>query len=195
MIIVDVETTGVDAQKNSLVSIGAVDFYEAERQFYGECKPWEGAEINSRALEINGFSKETLRSKDKEIEELTAAFKEWTEEAKVKTLAGENIWFDVSFLKKAFEKSDLEWTFGRRFIDLHSLSYSNHISLDRLPLNKELSRLSLDQTLQYVGMPEEPEPHNALRGAKMEAEAFSRLIFGENLLEEFKKHEIPNYLR
>ena len=46
MIVVDVETTGVDARKNSIVSIGAVDFENQKNQFYGECKIWEGAEID-----------------------------------------------------------------------------------------------------------------------------------------------------
>jgi len=58
MIMVDVETTGVDAKKNSIISIGAVDFSNPQNQFYKECRIWEGAEITQQALYINGFTKE-----------------------------------------------------------------------------------------------------------------------------------------
>jgi hypothetical protein len=43
-------------------------------------------------------------------------------------------------------------------------------------------------------LPPEPYPHNGLRGAKIEAEALSRLIYGKNLLEEYKEFKIPQYL-
>ena len=58
MIIIDVETTGLDPERCSLVSIGAVDFSCPERQFYGECQAWDGAEVSADALAINGFTKE-----------------------------------------------------------------------------------------------------------------------------------------
>ncbi len=38
-------------------------------------------------------------------------------------------------------------------------------------------------------------PHNALTDAKLTAECFSRIVYGKNLLEEFKKFPIPEYLR
>ena len=56
MIVVDVETSGLDDEKNSLLSIGAVDFYNPKNQFYGECRVREGAEVNPEALEVNGFT-------------------------------------------------------------------------------------------------------------------------------------------
>ena len=47
----------------------------------------------------------------------------------------------------------------------------------------------------YVGLPPEPKPHHALTGAKVEAEALSRLLFGKILLKEFAHYEIPKYLK
>jgi len=38
MIVADIEATGLDPRKHSILSIGAVDFEHPERQFYGECR-------------------------------------------------------------------------------------------------------------------------------------------------------------
>jgi len=54
--------------------------------------------------------------------------------------------------------------------------------------------LSLDEIAKYAGLKEEPRPHNALTGAKFEAEAFSRIVYGKPLLPEFKNYEVPKYL-
>ncbi len=62
------------------------------------------------------------------------------------------------------------------------------------PLKKNRTNLRSDIICQYVGISKEPHPHNALNGAKYESEAFSRLIYGKNLLPEFEKFPIPEHL-
>ena len=52
MIVVDLETTGVDPRKHSILSIGAVDFNNQENYFYGECRIREGALIDNYALAV-----------------------------------------------------------------------------------------------------------------------------------------------
>ena len=82
MIVVDVETTGVDSKKNSIVSIGAIDFSNPQNQFYQECRVWEGAEIAQQALYINGFTKEQITDKNKPtLKEAIESFIKWCEPA------------------------------------------------------------------------------------------------------------------
>jgi len=196
MIIVDVETTGLDPSKNSIVSIGALDFSKPKNQFYQECRIFDGAEVSQKALEINGFSEEEIKNSNKKtLESAILEFIKWAEDIDDKTLAGENSSFDRDFLKASMERYGLRWEFGYRTVDLHSLGFAHYIKRGRIPPIKDRrTAISLDKILGYVGMPEEPKPHNALTGAKMEAEAFSRLIEGKPLLEEFKKYLIPYYL-
>jgi hypothetical protein len=59
-----------------------------------------------------------------------------------------------------------------------------------VPHKNDRSDLSLDTILKYVGLPEEPKPHIGLNGAKYEAECFSRLLYGKNLLPEFAKYPV-----
>ena len=196
MIIVDVETTGLDPSKNSIVSIGALDFSKPKNQFYQECRIFDGAEVSQKALEINGFSEEEIKNSNKKtLESAILEFIKWAEDIDDKTLAGENSSFDRDFLKASMGRYGLRWEFGYRTVDLHSLGFAHYIKRGRIPPIKDRrTAISLDKILGYVGMPEEPKPHNALTGAKMEAEAFSRLIEGKPLLEEFKKYLIPYYL-
>jgi hypothetical protein len=49
--------------------------------------------------------------------------------------------------------------------------------------------------MNYVGLPSEPKPHRAINGARFEAEALSRLLFGRVMFDEFYNHAIPDYLK
>lgn len=198
MIVVDVETTGVDFKKHSIVSIGAVDFSNPLNNFYQENKIWFGAEVDPIALQINGFTEEQITDLSKKtLKENITDFIEWSKFIEDITLAGENVArFDAMFLKDSADRYGIEFSFGIRSVDLHALSYVNHLEKGiEIPLNKNRTNISSDTTFTYVGLPEEPKPHNALIGAKMEAEAFSRLIYGKILFKEFQKYPLPQYLR
>lgn len=60
-----------------------------------------------------------------------------------------------------------------------------------LDIEHRRSALNLDAVLNYCGIPDEPEPHNALTGALSHAEVTSRLLYGKKLLPEFTQFEIP----
>jgi DNA polymerase III epsilon subunit-like protein len=50
MIIIDVETTGPDPKKHSIVSVGAIDFLNPANQFYQESRVYTDAEIRKALL-------------------------------------------------------------------------------------------------------------------------------------------------
>lgn len=194
MIVVDVETTGLDSKKNSIVSMGALDFFNPLNQFYIECRAFDGAEFNSQALEINGFSESEIKSRKIGLDKAVTKFLEWSNDIEDLTLAGENVFFDRDMLASAFERYNIDFPYGRRIIDLHTVSYLDMLAgVIEIPKIKNRSNLSLDHTLHYVGLNGEPKPHNALRGAKLEAKAFSRLIFKKRLLQEYRDFPIPEH--
>ena len=198
MIIVDIETAGINAKRSSILSIGAIDFSNPERQFYEECYIWpDTEEVQEEALSINGFTREQIRDKTKKSpKQIMEEFLQWMEDAEEKTIAGENPHFDRDFLKATAEKAHIPIIFPYRMVDLHSVCYAHHLKRGiQTPLKDKRTDLSLKKTFPYVGLPEEPLPHNALTGAKMEAEAFSRIIYGKNILVEFESYPIPDYLK
>ncbi len=197
MLVIDVETTGLDPNKYSILSIGAVDFDNPKRQFYGECKTWEGAIISEDSLEINNFTEEDARDpKKKSLESLMYEFKKWIDASDKITLAGQNPSFDRDFLNNSFWRAGINFKFAARNIDLHSVAYYDYLKKGiEIPYKNNHSDLSLDIIAKYAGLDSEPKPHNALNGAKLEAEAFSRIMLGKKLLPEFDEFEIPEYLK
>lgn len=196
MIVVDVETAGVNPRDSSILSIGALYFEDPTKQFYAECRPWRGSVVYPQALQANGFTEKELNDPRKPtVGEIVGNFFMWSSRFGDMTLAGENPSFDDVFLRESAKLFDLEYPFGRRLVDLHTASYLHHLKRGLIPPNKEKgSSLSADATYKYVGIPTEPKPHNALKGAKWEAEAFSRLIYGRNLLPEFVGYPVPGHL-
>lgn len=187
MIVVDVETTGLDPARHSIVSIGAVEFLSRDpvRHIYLECQPWYGAEISDEALAVNGFTREQLQAPDRWPHQYAIHdFHDWAMECQSRVLAGQHIVFDFAFLKASYEEANRHeiWPFGRRTVDLHAVAYCHFLAdLEQdIPLHVDgTSALGLDTILSRLGMPPEPKPHNALNGARLAAEAFRRLIYGE----------------
>lgn len=195
MLIVDVEASGTEYDKHSIVSIGALDFDNPENRFYIECQIWDGAHIMDGALEVNGFTEEEITDATKKTEgEAVTEFLEWSQHMSDRTLTGQNISFDRDFLRAAATRAGLAWDLAYRTVDTHSLCWM-HIVKRGLPLpideQHRRSSLNLDAVLQYCGIPEEPHPHNALTGALCHAEVTSRLLYDKKLLPEFEHLEIP----
>lgn len=196
MIVVDIETTGIDPRENSIVSIGALNFNKPSNIFYEECRIWEGALVHPKALEVNGYTNEQIRDASKRTEaQLVLEFLGWLNQQGERMIAGQYIAFDDSFLKEASKRAGIVFPLTKRSVDLHSISYADHLKKNiPIPLVDGKPSLSLDATLAYVGLPTESKPHIAINGAKHEAEAFSRLIFGRNLLPEYAEFPVPAHL-
>ncbi len=194
MIVVDVEASGTNYDKHSIVSLGAVDFSNPTRQFYAECRIWEGAHVMDEAMAVNGFTVREITDPQKQSEsDLVHAFIAWTEGVEDRTFAGQNVSFDRDFLKAAAGRAGhTDWPFAYRTIDTHTLAWMHMVKRGLTPpIAHQRSALDLDAVLVYCGIPEEPTPHNALTGAHSHAEVISRLLYGTPLLPEFAQYPLP----
>ncbi len=194
MIVLDVEASGTDYEKHSMVSLGAVDFSDPTRRFYMECRIWDGAHIMDDALAVCGYSREEITDSQKPSEsDMVHAFISWTELSEDRTFVGQNVSFDRDYVKAAAHRAGhTEWPFAYRTVDTHTLAWMHMIQRGLIPpIVHHRSGLDLDAILVYCGIPEEPTPHNALTGALSHAEVASRLLYGKKLLPEFDSFEIP----
>ena len=193
MLMIDIEASGTDSRVHGILSIGAVDFLNPERQFYGECRLWEGARIMEEALEVNGFTYEEVTDIEKQSEEeLLYKFRSWFNEARDHTLAGQNAHFDLSFLIAGCRRNGIDISFAHRIVDLHSIAFYHMVTGGiEPPTHNRRSDIDSNMIMNYVGIPEEPRPHHALNGAIWEAEAIHRLFFNSPLFDVFKDRSIP----
>lgn len=200
MIVVDVETSGINARKHSILSIGAIDFENIQNQFYGECRVWDGAHIMIDSdgefmpvTEFNGMTEEQMRDQNKQSEkELLLKFKDWMQTCTDYIIAGHNPSFDMEFINEGIIRGHINWSLPRRTLDLHSICYAHMRRKGTMPPVKDKkSFLSSDKVMEFVGLPNEPRPHNALNGALWETEAFHRILFDKQLLDQFKQYPIP----
>jgi DNA polymerase III epsilon subunit-like protein len=194
MICVDIEASGLDPKQSSMVSIGAIDLANPTRQFYEECKVWDGAHVSDEALAVNGFTREEVSDPQKKTEgEAIRLFLAWAWEIEGnRTLAGQNVSFDRDYLDAAAHREGIESDIAHRTIDTHTLAWMHMVKRGLTPpLENHRSKLNLDAILTYCGIPEEPKPHNALTGAMCHAEVTSRLLYNKKLLPEFEQFEIP----
>ncbi len=196
MLVTDCEMTGLEPTLHSIVSVGAVDLDNPSRQLYEECRMWDGAKVEDEALAVNGFTRAQVEDPTKQSEgELVRKFIAFADGMADTTIAGQNVFTDLYFLQNAARRAGhTAWPFAHRIIDIHSLAWEHMVKRGLTPpLNPEKrhSALNLDAALQYCGIPEEPRPHNALTGAKCNAEVISRLLHDKKLLPEFEQYEIP----
>lgn len=177
MIVVDVETGGIDPLKNPLLSIGAVEFENPTNQFYSEIAPLRELEITEEALKVNGINVEEWKEKE-HLGGAMASFHTWVYEVKLHdVLGGHNPQFDLGFLNVNIRRCAHELPFSYRTVDLHSIAYS-HFYMDPTMKDDEKNHLTSNEIYKRLNMKTEPKPHNALNGAKYETEALYKLILG-----------------
>lgn len=195
MIILDIEATGVHYEKHSILSLGALDFDNPTNRLYLECRAWEGAHIDPDALAVCGFSEAEATDPTKLTEaQLIAQFMTWAESIEDQTFVGQNVSFDRDFVQAACARAGYNYPFAHRTIDTHSLAFMHHVLHGKqVPIEKRHSALNIEAVCAYIGIPGEPEPHNALNGALVHAEMLSRLVYGKKLLPEFSQYDIPSF--
>ncbi|MDE1870881.1 MAG: 3'-5' exonuclease [Candidatus Micrarchaeota archaeon] len=197
MIVLDMEMSGLDIRRNSILSIGAVDFNNPGNQFYMECRLRKYGKFDSEALAVNGFTEKGIRDRKKPSEEnMLREFCKWMDSVNDRTIAGHNVQFDIRFLKHALYKYGIDYKVGSRCVDTYALAYINMLKGRRNPPMKEnRADITSNVVFRYCGLDREPDPHNALTGAKMMAESISRIVYGRSIIDEFGPFRIPDYLK
>ncbi len=197
MIILDIETSGLDFQKNGIWQIGAIELENPENIFFQESKIDPEDLTEQGALEITGKTKEQLRDSSKQTQEqLIKNFFDWVNKISIKIPVCQNPQFDLSFLETKAKKYNIQYPFHHRTFDLHSIAQTIQFKIkNKFLIWDNKSDMGLSNILGFVGMSDNRNTHNALEDAKLTAECFSRLIYNKPLLKEYSNLPIPKYLK
>jgi DNA polymerase III epsilon subunit-like protein len=201
MIVVDIETSGLDFNKCGIWQIGAVELENPSNTFLEESRIDDEDQIidegDEKVLELIGKTEEQLRDKNKQSQkELLENFFKWVEKIKIKNFVCHHPGFDLAFIEIKARGYGLNLPHPHKAFDLHTLAQTKFFEInDKFLIKENKSDLGLTNILSFVGMKDERGTHNGLEDAKLEAECFSRLIFGKNLLPEFAEFKIPENLK
>ena len=193
MIVLDIESSGLDCGKCGIWQIGALDL-KSGNTFLQEARLDEGDEITEEALMITGKTKMDLLDNNQQSQkQLINNFLDWVKDFKERVIAGHNVGWDMSFIQNKCFKYGLHDKFmkiiGYRAIDLHTLAMLKYKEKHgKFKLREEKSGMNLPTVLEFCGMKDtrmsirnhkivkEGKPHNALEDCKLEAECFRRLL-------------------
>lgn len=197
MIVLDIETSGLNFEKCGIWQIGAIELENLENVFIEECRIDDLDEIEKSALEITGKSEGELRNnKMKTQKEMIERFLKWCEEVRIRNFICQNPQFDLGFILSKIRKYGIEFEVPHRAFDLHSIASLKYYQINgNFLIENGKSSMSLNQVLKFCGLVDNRGKHNALDDVKLTAECFSRIVYGKSLFEEFNKYLIPKYLK
>ena len=90
-------------------------------------------------------------------------------------LCGQNVTFDINFLRFAYREAKYNWPFSNRILDLYILAYYYFEILKSNGLPTP-SSLSLDSIAEYFGLKRKSEGHNALEDAIITGKCLSYIM-------------------
>ncbi|MFH1787636.1 MAG: 3'-5' exonuclease [archaeon] len=214
MIVLDIESSGVDTGKCGIWQIGAFEIENPENQFLEESRIDDEDLVEEGAIKITGRSEEEMRNSNKQSQkQLILNFLEWAKRCKDRIIIGHNIGWDFNILQNKCSRYEISnqfiKTIGYKGLDTYSIAQLEHLETKGDFAIKEDGRgdMGLHKVLEFCGIKDnriildgnevekEGKPHNALEDAKLTGECFNRLVFGKNLFSEFAKFEMPEVLR
>jgi len=178
-VIVDIETAGVDPERNALLEICAVLINIDEKGYFtpGDCffehiLPFEGAELDEKSLAFNGIDPyQPLRFALDEKLALSQLFlpihhalKQYHCQRAV--LVGHNAWFDLLFMKAAINRTGIKSPF-------HAFTCFDTATLSGLVYGQTV----LAKAVHAAGISFDPdEAHSAIYDAKKTADLFCAIL-------------------
>jgi DNA polymerase III epsilon subunit-like protein len=194
MIVMDIESSGLDSGKAGIWQIGAIELENPKHTFLEEARIDDEDEVTDEALKVIGKTEEELRDPKKQTQkQLLLNFFEWAKTCKERIIIGQNVGWDLSFIQNKslrYGISDkLREAIGHRAFDLHMLAQIKYKEKHGKYLLREGGRsgMKLPIILEFCGIEDprreveggnitkEGNAHNALEDAKLTAECFRRL--------------------
>ncbi len=163
IIIVDLETTGLDSEKHEIIEIGAVKINAGET-FEVKIHPMRIKDADPKALQVNGYKKENWSEAFMPKLGLML-FNEFVGDNEPYFMSY-NATFDWGFLQKAYADHKTKVPFHYHRLDLMTIAW------DRLP---DGAALSLKKVCEYLALSPEPSVHQALNGALCALEVYKKL--------------------
>jgi DNA polymerase-3 subunit epsilon len=176
LLVIDTETSGLDPQKNSIMSLAAVVYHDGAIE---DARRWlvldAGGECDPAAMAVHGITRERMLDAGLSpwtvIHELQQMLAHHDMRGKV-TLAGHNLAFDVGFLQRLYRLADLDYDGQFRHGGLCTKTAALLMEqAGRLNIvSSSLKEVALALSIKHEGA------HDALEDALVTAQVLRRMI-------------------
>lgn len=203
ILVVDVETTGLDPLHHMMHGIGAArldpeldkhwpptispalmaleaDVVSNEWEFYANFRADEGVCYDPEALEICQVTQEELLNRPIGHDDAFERFNQWVLAAKARwgikgaiQLAGWNPQFDYRFLKFQYEVLGWECPFKHRLMDIFTLACAYAVYAEKPVAG---SAPTSAEACGWFGIEPEPKPHTVYSGVRWEVALLASLL-------------------
>ena len=215
MIVLDIESSGIDTGKCGIWQIGSIDLNHPKNYFLEEARIDDEDMVMQGALEVIGKTEKELRNPKKQSQkQLILNYLNWRGTCEEKITMGQNIGWDLNFIQNRCLKYDIMDKFrkstGQRGMDLQTIAQEKYKEVYGKYLLKENgnSNMNLFGVLNFCGIPDqrkqvddkgtaskEGTAHSALEDCKLEGECYWRLENDKSLFPEYAQFEIPEVLK
>ncbi len=173
---IDVETTGLDADKHEVIEIGCVlvsqdwtdgakPAFESIEEFELKIKPERIEDADKVALRVNGYDPSAWVFAYN-LKEAMQIFSKKTEGA---IMVGHNVCFDYGFIDKAFKITGIENKMHYHKLDTISIAFA------KLHDHGDVGKFSLRFLCEYFSI-ENKNAHTALSDARATFEVYKKLM-------------------
>lgn len=166
--ILDLETTGLDPQRDEIIEIGLVICDSKDFTIYDQwdikIKPERPEDGHPEAYKVNGYCEEDWKD-GVTLHQALVLLSERTEKA---TMLSYNVSFDYGFLQAAYKKTGLRDPMNYHRLDLLTLAWS------KIPHDK-MQSWALKTVCSYLRIQPEPKIHRGANGAMKAYEVYRRL--------------------
>ena len=158
----------MDANIHEIVEIGllVVDqkTLKVKDKYTVKVKPTNLRHAAKAALKVCGYNQRDWRS----AVDLEVAMEIYSEKTKDCIFLAHNVFFDWSFITRAFQKTGVEDFTDYHRVDLFSLAWGRRREL-------KLEKFNLEELCKQLGVKPESKPHRALNGVTAELEVLRKL--------------------
>ncbi len=176
ILLIDLETTGLDASKQEIIQLAAVlldkKTLEEKEAFDTYIRPARWAKRNRESMEVNGITWRQV----KDAPGLKKAI------ADFETLFGSDVVLayyggpvDMDFLRAAYKKIRRKFRFDYHYFNLWGVFFAYLAVRDKLRDNKKFTGFTLDDFMKEFDLKSENR-HDALEDCRIEAEILRRVL-------------------
>lgn len=177
ILIIDVESTGVDLQKHELIELGAIlldkKTLKTKKVFESFIKPKKWRDRDPEGMAVNQISWDMLKN----APSLATVLKKFQKTFGTNVMIGNyGTILDTAMLRKAYREARLTYPFDYHVFDIWPLCFTYMAKKEKLTNRKKFSGFSLEDIAKTLKVKVPINRHTALADCELEAEIFRRLM-------------------